>query len=96
MVLSETINYITLFSLTIVFTSFALTIQDSMWRVLLKFIAGMFWMIFGVALFFFMGSAGFLMILSLPFVIIGMIFWFMLIHDFLAEKKERIWKFDET
>jgi hypothetical protein len=95
MVLSETISYITLFSLTIVFSAFALVITDKLWRVALKFIAGMFWMILAVAQFFYMGSEGFLMILSLPYAIFGMLFWFAILHDFLSEKKERIWQFED-
>ena len=95
MVLSDTISFVLVLSLTIVFTAFAFTIQDKMWNVLLKFIAGMWWMILGVSLFYFMGSGGFLVILSLPFAIIGMIFWFMLIHDFLDEKRKRPFEFDE-
>lgn len=93
--LSETISYITLFALTIVFTAFALAIQDNLWRVALKFIAGLFWMILAIAQFVFFGSSGVFMVMSLPYAIFGMVFWFAIIHDFVSEKKERIWKFDE-
>lgn len=96
MVLSETIAYGTLFGLTIVFTAFALGISGKLWRVALKFIAGLFWIIMAVSQFFFFGSGGFLMVLSLPYAIFGMIFWIAIFNDFLAEKKERIWKFDDV
>jgi hypothetical protein len=59
MVLSDTISYITLFALTVVFTAFALVI------------------------------------LSLPFAVFGMIFWIAIFNDFLGDKKDRIWKFEE-
>jgi len=95
MVLSETISYVTVFGLTVVFTAFALAIHDNLWRVALKFISGLFWMILAITQFYFFGSSGFLMILSLPYAIFGMIFWFAIIHDFVSEKKERIWKFAE-
>lgn len=93
--LSETISYLSLLGLTIVFTSFALVIQDKLWRVMLKMIAGLFWMVMAVANFNFFGSGGFLMIMSLPYVVFGLVFWYMILHDFLAEKKERIWQFDD-
>lgn len=96
MVLSDTISYITLFALTVVFTGFALAVQDNLWKVALKFIAGLFWVIMAIAQFFFFGSSGFLMVLSLPYVIFGMVFWIAIFHDFLSEKKERIWKFEDT
>jgi hypothetical protein len=72
MVLSDTISYITLFALTVVFTAFALVIQDNLWKVALKFIAGLFWVVMAVGQFFFFGSGSFLMILSLPFAIFGL------------------------
>ena len=95
MVLSDTISYITLFALTVVFTAFALTIQDTLWKVALKFIAGLFWIIMAIGQFFFFGSGGFLMILSMPFAVFGMIFWIAIFNDFLGDKKDRIWKFEE-
>ncbi|MFA5365381.1 MAG: hypothetical protein WC325_09410 [Candidatus Bathyarchaeia archaeon] len=93
--LSDTTNYLVLLVLTLVFTVLALINTDKLWRVALKFIAGMFWMILAIAQFFYMGSDGFLMILSLPYAIFGMLFWFAILHDFLSEKKERIWQFED-
>ena len=95
MVLSETIGYVTILALTIIFSAFALVIQDKLWRVALKFIAGFFWIVLSISLFFFMGSDGFLMIMSLPFAIFGMIFWFAILYDFLNTRKKRIWKFPD-
>jgi len=78
-----------------IFTSFALTIKDKLWTVALKFIAGLFWIIMAVAQFYFMGSSGFLLILSLPYAIFGLIFWIAIYNDFLGDKKDRIWKFED-
>ena len=96
MVVSETIAYASLFSLTIFFSAFALGTTDKLWRVALKFIAGLFWMIMAVAQFFFFGSEAFLMVISLPYAIFGMLFWFAIMNDFLGEKKKRIWDFDDV
>jgi len=95
MVVSETIGYVTIFALTIVFTAFSFVIQDNIWRILLKAIAGLFWMIFGIVLFVSVGTSGFLSVMSLPFVIIGLIFWIILIYDFFAEKKEKPFRFED-
>lgn len=95
MVLSETIGYVTILALTIIFSAFALVIQDKLWRVALKFIAGFFWIVLSVSLFFFMGSDGFLVIMSLPFAIFGLIFWLNILTDFLNTRRERIWKFED-
>ena len=95
MVLSETIAYVTLFGMTIVFTCFALVISDKLWRVALKFIAGLFWIVMAIGNFFFMGSSGFLMVMSLPYVIFGLLFWVAIFNDFLGDKRDRIWKFKD-
>jgi hypothetical protein len=95
MVLSDTISYIVLFALTVVFTAFALVMPDKIWRSILKFIAGMFWLVMAVSQFFYFGTDGFLMILSVPYAIFGLIFWAMILNDFLGDKKDRIWNFKE-
>ena len=95
MVLSDTISYITLFAMTIVFTAFALAIQESVWRILLKLIAGLFWMVMAVSSFFFFGSEGFLMVLSLPYAIIGLLFWVLIIHDTLQTKHDKPFIFED-
>jgi hypothetical protein len=95
MVLSETIIYATLFALTVVFTAFALVIRDKLWRVALKFIAGLFWIIMAITQFFFVGSSSMFLILSLPYAIFGLIFWIAILNDFLGDKKNRIWNFDD-
>jgi hypothetical protein len=93
--ISDTISYALLVCFTIIFTAFALGIEDKMWRVFLKFMAGLFWIILAIAQFYFVGSTGFLLVLSLPFTIFGLIFWFMILNDFLGDKHDRIWNFKE-
>ena len=96
MVLSETVTYFTLLCLTVVFTAFALVIKEELWRVALKFIAGLFWVVMAISQFVFVGASGTFLILSLPYAVFGMIFWFAILHDFLGDKKDRIWKFDDV
>ncbi len=95
MVLSDTISYVTLLGMTIVFTSFALVIKEEFWRVTLKIVASVFWFVMAVAQFIFFGSESAMMVMSLPYAIIGMIMVWAILHDFLGDKKERIWKFNE-
>ena len=95
MVLSETIAYVTLLGLTIVFTSFALVLQDKMWKVVLKLVAGMFWMVMAISQFYFFGSGGFLMVLALPYAIFGLILMVAILNDYLGDKKDRIWNFKD-
>jgi hypothetical protein len=95
MVLSDTISYITLFAMTIVFTAFALAIQEMIWRILLKVVAGLFWMVMAISTFFFFGSSSFLMIMSLPYAMIGLIFWVLIIHDALKTKHDKPFMFED-
>jgi uncharacterized membrane protein len=93
--LSDTISYITLFALTIVFTAFALAIQENVWRILLKMIAGLFWMVMAISSIFFFGSSSFLMVMSLPYAMIGMIFWILIIYDVLKTKHDQPFIFED-
>lgn len=95
MVLSETISYVTLLCLTLCFTAFALVIQDALWRIMLKITAALFWWVMAVAQFIFFGSEGVLMILSLPYAIIGLIFVFAIFRDYLSAKHDSIWGFKD-
>ena len=95
MVLSETIAYVSLLALTILFTAFALVICDKLWTIILKLTAGIFWMVMAISQFYFFGSDGFLMILSLPYAIFGMIMFFAILNDYLGDKKDRIWNFND-
>ena len=61
---------------------------------MLKFIAGLFWMILSVTLVV-LGGTGTMMALSIGFVVIGLLFWVMIYRDFLGDKKERIFGFDD-
>jgi hypothetical protein len=95
MVLSDTISYITLFALTIVFTAFALVIQEKVWAILLKVVAGLFWFVMAASSFFFFGSESFLLIMSLPYAIIGLIFYILIIHDTLKTKHDKPFLFED-
>lgn len=95
MVLSETVIYISVFALTIVFTAFALVLQENFWRIMMRIIAGMFWMVLGVSVFIFMGPASEFVILSLPFVIFGLLFIISIIYDSLKTKHDRPFIFDD-
>ena len=95
MVLSETISYVTLLALTIIFTAFALTIQETIWRFLLKMVAGLFWFVMAVSTFFFFGSDGFLMVMSIPYAILGLMFYILIIHDSLKAKRDKPFIFED-
>ena len=95
MVLSETIAYVTLLGLTIVFTAFALVICDKLWTVVLKLTAGIFWLVMAISQFYFFGGSAFLMILALPYAIFGLILFFAILNDYLGDKKDRIWNFND-
>ena len=97
MVVSDTVSFIVLLGVTIVFTSFSFA-KDGAWGILLKFVSGLFWMIFGISVFYFMGPTSFLMILSLPFVIIGFLFIGMMFKDILTvrtNKRREAFNFDD-
>lgn len=95
MVLSETVAYFSLFSLTIIFSVFAFVMKDDFWRVVLKAVAGMFWIFMAVTNIYYMGSDGMLMVISLPYAIFGLLFIVAIYKDFLNEKKDRVWKFPD-
>lgn len=95
MVVEETIAYASVLLLTVVFTVMALVVKDKLWRVALKFIAGLFWIIMSIGQFVFFGAASDVIVLSLPYAIFGMVFWIAIYNDFLSEKKNRVWDFDD-
>lgn len=94
MVLSETVVYMAMFALTIIFTAFAIVIKEEVWNILLKFIAGFFWIVLAVSNFYFMGSNGFFIVMSLPFAIFGLIFWALIYYEILENKKNKMWTFE--
>jgi uncharacterized membrane protein len=95
MVLSETIQYVTILAVTIIFTAFALGIQDKIYKTFLKVLAGLCWFVMALIQFYFMGTEA---LLALPLMFmylgIGMVFSFSMLADYLTTKKERMWKFD--
>ena len=95
MVLSETVTFVMIFGITIIFTAFALVIQENFWKIMLKAMAGMFWMILGVSLYIFMGADATMIVLALPFVIFGMIFIVSIIRDSLKVKHDKPFIFED-
>lgn len=95
MVVSETVIYVSVFALTLVFTAFALVLKETFWRFMIRFTAGMFWMVLGVSLFIFLGPASSFIILSLPFVIFGLLFVISIVYDTLKTKHDRPFIFDD-
>lgn len=93
MPISETITYIIVFALTIIFSVFALTLEKN--RLFLKMAAGLCWYVLAIitqilnttsavipiALVFFFGG-------------FGTLFYISTVQDWLKEKKERKWSFD--
>jgi hypothetical protein len=95
MVVSETVVYVSVFALTIVFTAFALVLQETFWRFMMRIIAGTFWMVLGVSMFIFLGPGSSFVILSLPFVIFGLLFVISIVYDTLKTKHDRPFIFDD-
>lgn len=95
MVLEETMSYITILAFTIIFTAFAFTIKEVIWSYILKMIAGLFWMVLSISNFYFFGADGFLMIMSIPYVIIGLLFFILIIHDTLKTKHDKPFIFND-
>ena len=95
MVLTETIQYITVFAVTIVFSAFALAITNRL-AVVLKVIAGLSWFTLSLTQFFYFGGSQVIAApLSLMFMGIGLFFCFSIVTDFRTAKEKRIWRFDE-
>jgi len=88
MPISETISYIIIFGLTVIFTVFALTMQEYAYKLLLKLIAATCWFIMAVIQFILGGTTSALTIpISSLFTIFGFIFCFSTIDDWQGEKK---------
>ena len=93
MPISETIQYIIVFGVTVIFTVFALTIEKN--RLFLKIAAGTCWFIMAVIQFI-LGDITSALTLVLPtlWFAFGFILFFLTIRDWKGEKKDHIWKFD--
>ncbi len=94
MAISETIQYVTILAITIVFSAFSLTIESH--KFILKIIAGLCWFIMALTQFMFMGGSA---VLAVPFAVLylglGFVFTASIVSDFMTEKKSRIWSFGE-
>ena len=96
MVLSETVTYITLLVVALAFSILALAIKDQGYRIILKIIAGLSWLVMSVTSIFFLGGSALLAVpMMLMFLGIGLVFFFTMVRDFYQEKKSRIWQFED-
>lgn len=91
MPISETITYIIIFALTIIFTVFALTLEKN--RLLLKMSAGLCWFI--LALVTLITNTTFAVVpIALTFLFggFGVIFFISTVDDWAGEKKDSFYK----
>jgi hypothetical protein len=100
MALSETIQYIIPFGVTMVFTAFAFALStgkdNKELSLIFKGIAGLCWFMMSLIQFFFFGSEALLAIpTTILFMGFGFIFTFLIVQDFGEQKKERIWRFQD-
>lgn len=96
MVLSETIQYITILGITLIFSAFSMTIEREGLRMALKIVAVLSWFVMSLSTFFFFGTTATLAIpLTVMFLGIGLVFAFTTITEWTAEKKDKIWSFGE-
>jgi len=94
MPISETVGYITVFGLTVIFTVFALTMKEN--KIFLKLTAALAWMVMAL-LQFVVGNTITVLSLALPplFAVFGILFIISTIKDWYGEKHDRIWKFED-
>lgn len=87
MPVSETVQYIVLFAITVIFSVFALTLDT--YRLILKILAGFCWFILAL-LQFIVGdiTSGFTMGIAFFFMGIGIIFLFSTIQEFFEQRKK--------
>lgn len=90
MVLSDTILYITLYATTIVFSAFSLA--DTEYRLMMKVIAGLFWFVDSLTVFYFFGGSGVLVVpLAMLFAGLGLVYSFSIVSDFKQKERDRIY-----
>ena len=96
MVLSETIQYITILGIAIVFSAFSMTIEQEGLKMALKLISILSWFIMALSTFFFFGTDAILAVpLTIMFLGIGLVFAFTTVTAWTAEKKKKIFGFDD-
>lgn len=97
MVLSETVQFVVIMAVTVIFSAFALAIEDKNYtRLVLKLIASFCWFILSLTQLYFFGASQMLAIpLTLMFLGIGLFYAFSIVNDFRLAKHDRIWSFSE-
>lgn len=94
MVVSETIQYITILGITIIFSAFSLINIEQ--KLVMKVSAGLCWFIMALTQFFFFGVTQALTIpLMFMFLGFGLIFSFSIVTDFKNKKHDAIWNFND-
>lgn len=90
MVLSDTILYVSMFALPIVFSAFSMADND--YRLLFKIIAGLCWFIDSLSVFYFFGGSGLLSVpLMLLFMGLGFVFTASIVSDFKQKKRDELY-----
>ena len=93
MVLSESIQFITILGVTLAFTVFSF--MDIEQRLTMKVIAGICWFVMSLTTFFFFGTGQLLSVpLTFMFLAFGMISMFSIVTDFKQKKRDQVWNFD--
>ena len=94
MVLSDTLAYVTILGITVVFSAFSLA--DTEYRLIMKIIASLSWFIMGLTQFFFFGGSYLLAVpLCFFFIAVGVFFSFSIVTDFRNKKRDEIYSFME-
>ena len=94
MVLSETIQYVTILGITIVFSAFSF--MEFEHRLTVKVIASLCWFVMALTQFYYFGAS---QVLAVPFMFLflglGMVFSFSIVTDFRQKKRDEIYNFGD-
>lgn len=92
MVLEDSLAYITILVISVVFSSFSLA--DTEYRLVLKIIASLSWMIMALTQFYFFGGSYMLAApLAFFYVALALFFTFTIVTDFRQKKRDEVWGF---
>lgn len=96
MVVSETVQYVTILGLSIVFSVLALVIQENTYRLVLKVSASLCWFILSLTQFLFLGGSATMAVpLAMLFLGFGFVFAASIVTDFQSQKREKIFGFED-
>jgi hypothetical protein len=93
MVLSETIQYVTILGVTVFFSAFSFA--DTEHRLVIKIVSGLCWFVMALTQFYYFGVT---QVFAVPFMFLflglGTIFCFSIVTDFRQKKRDEIWNFE--